>query len=36
MVVVGEDGQAGGGTWKNVRDSDGNEGWLATEYLVER
>ena len=36
MVVVGEDGQAEGGTWKNVRDPDGNEGWVATEYLVER
>lgn len=34
MTVIGEDKQAEGRTWKNVRDPDGNNGWVAAEYLV--
>jgi len=34
MAVIGEDKQAEGRTWKNVRDPDGNGGWVAAEYLV--
>ena len=36
MVVVGADRQQGGQNWKNVRDPDGNVGWVPAEYLVER
>jgi hypothetical protein len=34
MVVVGGDQQAEGRTWKNVKDPDGNVGWVPSEYLV--
>jgi hypothetical protein len=34
MTVVGEDRQAEGRTWKNVRDPAGNTGWIPLEYLV--
>ena len=35
LQVVGEDQQAEGRTWRNVRDADGSQGWVAAE-LVER
>jgi hypothetical protein len=34
MVSLGEEQQAGGRAWKKVRDPDGNEGWIAAEFLV--
>ncbi len=34
VVIVGPDRQANGKTWKNVRDPEGNVGWMAAEYLV--
>jgi len=34
MVVVGPDQTVMGKTWKNVRDPDGNVGWVAGEYLL--
>jgi hypothetical protein len=33
MVVVGDDRSTGGRTWKNVRDPDGNVGWIPDQYL---
>jgi len=33
MQIVGPDAQAEGRTWKNVRDPDGNVGWVPAEYL---
>lgn len=33
MVVVGADQQGEGRTWKNVKDPDGNVGWVPAEYL---
>ena len=33
MLVVGADQQAGGTTWKNVKDPAGNVGWIASQYL---
>jgi len=35
LTVVGEDRQAGGGTWRNVRDPGGDVGWVPAQYLVE-
>ena len=35
LQVVGPDRQAEGRTWRNVRDADGAQGWVAAE-LVER
>ncbi|MDA8219690.1 MAG: hypothetical protein M0Z94_18995 [Dehalococcoidales bacterium] len=34
MLVVGDDREAAGRTWKNVKDPDGNEGWVAADFLV--
>ena len=34
MVVVGPDRTLGKRTWKNVRDPDGNQGWVPAEFLV--
>jgi SH3-like domain-containing protein len=34
MTVIGVDRIVGGKTWKNVRDPDGNEGWVLGDYLV--
>lgn len=34
MSVVGEDRQFEGQTWKNVRDPDGNVGWVPAEFLL--
>jgi hypothetical protein len=34
MTVVGPDQQADGKVWKNVKDPDGNVGWVPVEYLV--
>ncbi len=34
MVVVGEDREAEGRVWKNVKDPAGNVGWIPAEYLV--
>ena len=33
MVAIGPDEVAGGRSWKNVRDPDGNTGYVAAEYL---
>jgi len=33
MEIVGEDRQAGGMTWRNVRDPAGNVGWVPAMYL---
>ena len=33
MVVIGPDVTAEGRDWKNVRDPDGNEGFVAAEFL---
>ena len=33
MVAIGPDEVAGGRSWKNVRDPDGNVGFIAAEYL---
>jgi hypothetical protein len=35
MVPLGEERQADGLTWRRVRDPDGNEGWVAAEFLVD-
>jgi hypothetical protein len=35
MTVIGPDQQAEGMTWKNVRDPDGNVGWVPAQYLPE-
>jgi hypothetical protein len=34
MTGIGPDRQAEGRTWKNVRDPDGNVGWMAADFLV--
>lgn len=34
MTVIGGDQIVNGTTWKNVRDPDGNEGWMVADYLV--
>lgn len=34
MVVIGEDKAADGRIWKNVRDPEGQKGWVAADYLV--
>jgi hypothetical protein len=36
MVSLLEEQQAGGRSWKKVRDPDGNEGWVAADFLVAR
>ncbi len=33
MVVIGADQQAEGRLWKNIRDPDGNEGWVPAAFL---
>lgn len=35
MTFLGEEGQAAERVWKKVRDPEGNEGWVAAEFLVE-
>lgn len=35
MVVVGQERAAGGLIWTNVKDPDGNVGWVASDFLVE-
>ena len=34
LVAIGETRQADGLTWRNVRDPDGAEGWVAAEYVA--
>lgn len=34
MLVVGDEQQSEGIAWKNVRDPDGNVGWVPSQYLV--
>ncbi len=34
MIVIGPDQEAEGKTWKNVKDPDGNVGWIPVEYLA--
>lgn len=34
LQVIGEDQQMYGQRWRNVRDPDGNEGWVLAQYLV--
>ncbi len=34
MILIGEDRQAEGRRWRNVRDPAGNEGWVPADYLV--
>ena len=34
MTVIGGDQIVDGTTWKNVKDPDGNQGWMAADYLV--
>lgn len=34
MVIVGSDRQEQGSTWRNVRDPEGNVGWVAAAFLV--
>jgi hypothetical protein len=34
LVVLGEERRTSGRVWKKVRDPEGNEGWVAAEYLV--
>lgn len=34
MLVIGYDQEAEGKTWKNVKDPDGNIGWIPAEYLA--
>lgn len=34
MLIIGNDAQAGGNLWANVRASDGTQGWAPAEYLV--
>ena len=34
MTVIGEAKEADGILWQNVRDPDGNEGWMPSTYLV--
>jgi SH3-like domain-containing protein len=36
MIAIGADAEADGRKWTNVRDPDGNEGWVAVEFLVAR
>jgi hypothetical protein len=33
VEVIGEDKQMDGKTWKNVKDEDGSQGWMAAELL---
>lgn len=35
MAVVGSARQIGGTTWQNVRDPDGNVGWIPSQYLTD-
>jgi len=34
LKVIGEDTSAEGITWRNVKDDNGNVGWVSSEYLV--
>ena len=34
MLVIGDDREAEGMTWKNVQDPDGNKGWVPSMYLL--
>ncbi len=34
MVEIGVSGTADGRTWRNVRDPDGNQGWVPSEFLA--
>ncbi|MHB8993121.1 MAG: hypothetical protein ACYC66_15990 [Chloroflexota bacterium] len=36
MTVIGEDKDAEGLKWRNVRDPDGNGGWVAAKFLTPR
>lgn len=35
LKIVGQDAQADGLTWRNVKDDKGNAGWVASQFLVE-